>query len=117
MKFAENGQRPSGHWETAAGTSGRLIGRYRCSYCGECRELATATLAKYKYCPNCGAAMSGTAEKGILHECKYKHPDCLCNRCRRDCDDCCLYGGNGDCPISECSSFEPEEVPSGGEKA
>ena len=49
MKFAENGQRPSGHWETAAGTSGRLIGRYRCSYCGECRELATATLAKYKY--------------------------------------------------------------------
>ena len=76
MKFAENGQRPSGHWETAAGTSGRLIGRYRCSYCGECRELATATLAKYKYCPNCGAAMSGTAEKGILHECKYKHPDC-----------------------------------------
>lgn len=65
MKFAENGQRPSGHWETAAGTSGRLIGRYRCSYCGECRELATATLAKYKYCPNCGAAMSGTAEKGF----------------------------------------------------
>ena len=61
--------------------------------------------------------MSGTAEKGILHECKYKHPDCLCNRCRRDCDDCCLYGGNGDCPISECSSFEPEEVPSDGEKA
>ena len=48
MKFWENGQRPSGRWETVAGTSGRLIGRYQCSCCGECRELATATLARYK---------------------------------------------------------------------
>ena len=68
MKFADNGQRPSGHWETVAGASGRLIGRYRCSCCGEYRELATATLARYKYCPNCGAAMDGVQEEAYLEK-------------------------------------------------
>lgn len=29
----------------------------------------------------------------IKHECKYKHPDCLCNRCKNDTPDveCCLW--------------------------
>mgnify|MGYP007069531207 CR=1 FL=1 len=100
------------YWEHKITDDGENIG-----ICHNCKYPVSWFWEQAKYCPNCGAAMSGTAEKGILHECKYKHPDCLCNRCRRDCDDCCLYGGNGDCPISECSSFEPEEVPSDGEKA
>lgn len=70
-----NGQRPSGRWETVAGTSGRLIGRYQCSCCGECRELATATLARYKYCPNCGAAMDGTVEKRFYTHAKSATPN------------------------------------------
>lgn len=119
MNFWKNGQRPSGHWETVVGTSGKIIGRFRCSCCGECRELATATLARYKYCPNCGAAMDGVQEKARQHVCEYKKPDCLCNRCKHDADsdDCCLYSDGGACPVAECSNFEPEEVPTDGEKA
>ena len=117
MKFWENGQRPRGRWETVAGTSGRLIGRYQCSCCGECRELATATLARYKYCPNCGAAMDGTVEKALLHSCKERHPECLCTQCKHDVpgSECCAWLGKGHsvvgiCPVSECSNFAPEEA-------
>lgn len=51
----------------------------------------------------------------IKHECKYKYPGCLCNRCKNDTPDieCCLwddYGYFSPCPTFECERFEPEET-------
>lgn len=114
MTFWKNGQRPSGHWETVIGTSGRLIGRFRCSCCGGCRELDAATLARYKYCPNCGAKMDNAGEKMVsvlFPACSEEGAGrCICIQCENNLlgDGCCIV--QRDCPTTACDCYEPKEA-------
>lgn len=53
-----------GCWEKAAEILPGIAAVYRCSACGDLRELTVEALARYKYCPHCGARMDGGVQDG-----------------------------------------------------
>lgn len=55
-------QKPKGKWIDVNDDS-HGWGAYRCHVCSECKDYYTTSAYEMKYCPNCGAEMSGGGEE------------------------------------------------------